>query len=147
MRVFVSDALRNYFSAQSSQDLIEAFKWWKEDVGREFKSPFFGKDSGLIRPKVDGRDYALRHCHLIPLNDERALSRWKADFRRESRKTSDRVLIYAQDDEDYYLIDVVDDPGAHQIMRMVDSQGYSFMARCAREASSFLSGQLVLESA
>lgn len=122
-----------------------AFKWWKADVSREFESPFFGKDAALIAPKVGGREYALRHCHLIPMCDIAEKTKWIQAFKRRSRKTSDRILIYAQQGEDFYLINVIDDPGAHQIMRMQDMQGRSFMLECAKEADAFLNGQLVLE--
>lgn len=146
MRVFLSESFCAYSSKQAQDALIFSFKWWKDSPEREFQSPFFGKDGGLIRPKVGGREYALRHCHLVPLADPVAKARWAKAHKYGSRKTSDRVLIYAQSGDDYYLIDVVDDPGAHEIMRMLDKQGRSFMQKCAEEADAFLSGQLALSS-
>ena len=144
MVVFVSDAFQAYSSAQVRDGLVEAFKWWKASPAREFQSPFFGKDSALVKPKVGGREYALRHCHLAPIADAVARARWASAHRFGSRKVSDRVLIYAQDGESYYLIDVVDDPGAHEIMRMTDRKGRSFMLKCAEDARAFLDGRLEL---
>jgi len=147
MRIFVSQAFRSYASAKVVADLVDAFKWWKESTGREFQSPIFGKDAALFSPKVGGRAYALRHCHLVPLNDANALKAWARSHRFGSRKVSDRVLIYVQQDDDFLLIDIVDDPGAHALMRMTDKQGKSFMLKCAEEAEAFFDGRLKIHRA
>jgi hypothetical protein len=140
VKVFVSDAFYASSSDIVRNDLINAFSWWKEDSSREYLSPFFGKDSALITPTVGGNAYVLRHCHLVPLHSQEALRRWSIEHRRKSRKTSDRVLIYAQHADKYLLIDVVDDPGAHEIMRMSDKRGKSLMQKFAEEANAFLNG-------
>ena len=147
MQVFVSAAFHAYASDQVRADLIQAFKWWKTSPDREFKSPFFAKDSATAKPSVNGKKHLLRHCHLIPLHDAEALAKWVKNLRWHSRKTSDRVLVYVQRDDDYFLIDVVDDPGAHQIMRMFDKNGKSFMLSCAQSAEAFLNRELELEPA
>lgn len=142
MRVFVSQDFENYSSPEARVAIVSAFKWWKAEDKREFASPFFGKDSALIKPKVGGREYCLRHCHLAPLNDEAAKQKWARAHRHGSRKTSDRVLIYVQSGNDFFIIDIVDDPGAHEAMRMTDKQGRSFMHTCALQADAFLRGEL-----
>lgn len=142
MRVFVSAQFLAYSSPKVRDDLINAFKWWKATPDREYLSPFFGRDLGTIAPKVNGKDYLLRHCHLIPLNDPPKLRQWEKSLRWKSEKKSDRILLYVQRGDDFFLIDVVDDPGAHQVMKMVDSKGRSFMHKCAADAGLFFDGVL-----
>lgn len=138
MQVFVSPRFENYLSENARDALISAFKFVKSSPNNEYKSALIGKDSAFIEPQVNGAKYALRHCHLIPLADKEALIKWTKDHRRSRRKTSNRVLIYVQRADDFYLIDVVDDPpGAHEIMKMVDFAGKSFMLKCAQEADAF----------
>lgn len=145
MRVYVSKAFRRYASKEVQEALVVAFKWWKSSESREFESELFGKDSAFIKPKIDGKDYVLRHCHLIPLNDSKKLKIWYRDHRFRSRKVSDRILIYVQSGDCFYLIDIVDDPGGHEIMRMTTKDGKSFMGQCAQEAHAFLNGAIELE--
>lgn len=145
MRVYVSKAFKQYASQAVQESLVSAFKWWKYSESREYESIFFGKDAALVKPKIDGRDYVLRHCHLIPLNDGNQLKVWYRNHRWKARKTSDRVLIYVQAGENFYLIDIVDDPGGHEIMRMTTKDGKSFMGQCAQEAHAFLNGTLELQ--
>lgn len=144
MKVFVSGAFYASSSDIVRRDLVKAFTWWKQDPSREFESPFFGKDSALIRPSVGGCTYMLRHCHVVPLHNAAEKRRWAIEHKRRSRKTSDRVLIYVEHRDQYLLIDVIDDPGAHEIMRMVDQQGKSFMQKCAEEAHAFIYGHQTL---
>ena len=138
MNLIFSDSLKNQLSDNTKNIIKEEFLWWKSDKRNEFISEIFGKDSALITPKINGKPYVLRHCHLPPLNDKKALAKWKQCHRLGSRKVSDRVLIYAENNSDYYLIDILDDPGAHEIMKMKDVKGRSFMLKCAEEADIFL---------
>ncbi|WP_250439803.1 type II toxin-antitoxin system YafO family toxin [Delftia tsuruhatensis] len=142
MRVFLSNAFESYVSSKSQQILVSEFKWWKADESREFGSYFFGKDCGLVEPKIDGKKYILRHCHLVPLNDKDKLTFWNRNHKWRSRKTSDRILIYVEHNGDYYLIDIIDDPGGHHLIKMVTKDGKTFMGKCAQEASSFLNGSV-----
>lgn len=145
--IFVSDELKSALPAAELADLADEFRWWKADPAREYDSPWFGKDSKLLRPTVDGVAYVISHCHLIPKNSTEDRVRWQREFRRRSRKTSDRVLFYIEDAGKFFLVDIVDDPGAHEIMRMTDRNGKAFMQKCADQAKTFLSGALALEPA
>lgn len=142
--VFVSVQLQAALSADELTDLVDEFRWWKCDLQREYESPVFGKDSKLVNPLVNGAQYVISHCHLMPKHDHEARKRWAREFRRRARKTSDRVLFYVRDGNNFYLVDIVDDPGAHEIMRMNDSKGRSFMLKCAEEARTFLDGRLAI---
>lgn len=146
--IYVSNELKAALSAVELADLIGEFRWWKTDAAaREYESPVFGKDSKLLRPTVDGAAYVISHCHLIPKNSTSDYLRWQRDFRRRARKTSDRVLFYIEDAGKFFLVDIVDDPGAHEIMRMTDATGRAFMNKCAQQAKVFLDGLLTLEPA
>lgn len=147
MRVHLSNDFKTYASDAARADLIEAFRWWKASSSREFDSPFFGKDCAFVTPTVNGKKYTLWHCHLIPLNNLNALAKWRKDFRWRSRKTSDRYLIYVRQGDDYFLIAVLDDPGAHYITSGLGAQGHSFMAKCVWEAEAFLNGELPIPTA
>ena len=59
----------------------------------------------------------LYHVHMVPRNVPGAQQQWDQDWRRYGRRTSDRYLFYANSGSgrDYLLIDLVDDPGAHQV--------------------------------
>lgn len=142
--VYVSGSLRSVLSTSEVSDLIAAFAWWKTAESRLYDSPVFGKDSKTLKPTVHGQAYVMSHCHLAPKNSSEDKARWLRDFRRRARKTSDRVLFYVQDGARFFLIDIVDDPGAHEIMRMTDKQGKTFMLKCAEQAEAFLDGRLAL---
>lgn len=145
--IYVNVELRSSLSTDELIDLIDMFRWWKASPCREYESLFFGKDSKLVRPTVNGVAYVMSHCHLMPKTDSAARDQWSRAFKRRARKTSDRVLFYVQDGEQFYLIDIVDDPGAHDIMRMADRQGKAFMLKCAEQAEAFLDGRLSLAPA
>ena len=142
--VFIGEELKQRLSGRAAGDLVLAFEWWKSAADLEYESPVFGKDSTLFEPQINGKKYVIGHCHMIPLCDLAALAKWRRDFRLRTRKTSDRVLFYVQDGSRYYLIDIADDPGAHDLMRMTDQQGKSFMGRIAAEAARFLDGLIEL---
>lgn len=84
MRVFVSTTFENYSSKNSRDALISAFKLFKASPENEYTNPLIGKDSALIEPKIDGKSYVLRHCHLAPLNDHEAKIKWQKKSPLES---------------------------------------------------------------
>lgn len=123
---------------------VKRFCDWKK--GNEFGSFFFGKDGGYRAPTLDFPQSQLMHVHLVPLHDVQQLSVWKKLFRRRSRKTSNRVLIYAERSSvQYLLIDILeeaDDP--HSIAKMTTQEdkdimyAYAAIANCYIESGDIL---------
>ena len=133
------------FSASlgSPEDLaafIAAFSCWKEGWPKhEFSSELFGKDGSYVHPQVGGEKYKLRHVHLKPLADDRARRVWMSKFFRESRKCSDRVLVYAHNSRgDYLLIFILPEPDAHQVALMKSKEDIELMEGFAATAAAFL---------
>jgi hypothetical protein len=80
MAVKTTKVLKNFLTAEglNTEELCRLFADWKSSD--EYGSYYFGKDSAYITPKVDGKKYALRHVHLVPLLDKNQLAAWnKAD--------------------------------------------------------------------
>jgi mRNA interferase YafO len=128
-----------FFSQKTDTNLfIKDFLDWKlqGDIG-EYESPLFGKDSAYTNPPVNGKKYTLRHVHLPPILDMKKLEFWLRNFERRGRKTSDRVLIYAKDEmNNYLLITILDEPDAHEIAKMEtknDKRDMIFFAEVAEE--------------
>ena len=59
------------------QELINLFREWKM-AGENGEDDFyeFGKDTAYITPKVNGKNYVLRHTHLVPLLDKIQSDKW-----------------------------------------------------------------------
>lgn len=124
---------------------IDRFCDWKK--GGEFKSYFFGKDGGYRAPTLDFPDSYLMHVHLVPLHDVDKLAAWKKSFKHESRKTSNRVLIYAQRSSTQYLLIAIleeaDDP--HTIADMTTQEAKDIMYAYAAIANRYIeSGEILL---
>ena len=129
--------------ALGPEKLLADFERWKTIQG-EYGSYFFGKDGGYIAPKVDGNPYVLRHVHLPPMTDREQLDKWNLDWKRKSRKTSNRVLVYCQDGSDYLLIYVLPEPDAHEIARMENAADRATMIGFARVAEAFVNRREVI---
>lgn len=113
--------------------------WKATGTEGEYESFLFGKDGAYARPKVDGDQYLLRHVHLVPLKNVVQLSIWKKLWRRRSRKTSDRVLVYASDTRsNHLLIFILEEPTAHDVAMMKSEQDTRLMERFAAIAAAFL---------
>lgn len=99
---------------------MQQFAHWKANWPKnEYKNELFGKDGAYAAPQVSGRRDALRHVHLMPLPDSPDLPRWLRALGFESRKTSDRHLVYAESKaSDYLLITIFEAPTAHSIPKM-----------------------------
>ncbi len=120
-----------------SRLFVKSFKDWKS--GEEYGSFYFGKDGKYFTPSVGGVTYVLRHVHLVPIVDQTKLNAWKNNWRHRSRKTSDRVLVYVQDNRgNYLLITILPEPGSHQIARMETQQDRDLMERFALIAEAFI---------
>lgn len=140
MDVIVSEMLASKLHPKALEVLVQEFHWWKSDFeNREYESLFLGKDSAMIEPTVNGEPYSLMHCHLIPLNDAAKKRIWARDHRFRKRKTSDRVLFYVQSKDKFFLIDIADDPGAHELMRMGSPEARDVMYKIRLEGEKLLS--------
>lgn len=116
------------------------FDHWKSlgDNG-EYASFLFGKDGAYSSPKVNGDPNTLRHVHLVPLSDPGQLTRWNQAFRRRSRKTSDRALVYVSDPYcGNLLIYILDEPDAHEVARMGTPKHKTAMLQFAAIADHFI---------
>lgn len=111
MKVKVSSELSSRLAAigpTAEQTLIKDFTAWKSGKD-EFGHYFFSRD------KVEK---GLRHVHIVPKNNSVDLATWNRLWkaRRPHLRRSDRYLLYAHDNtHGYLLIQIIDDPGAHNL--------------------------------
>lgn len=111
-------------------------KWKNAD---EYSNYYFGKDSAYVAPTVDGKKYKLRHVHLVPLVDQKQLAAWNKKWQFGGRKTSDRVLIYVEDNRNnFLLIFILPEPDAHKIAEMKEPKHQQLMKRFAIISEQFL---------
>jgi len=116
---------------------FDAWKAWGSTG--EYQSYTFGKDGGYAAPAVGGVRYLLRHVHLVPLEDTTALRLWDIHWRRRSRKTSDRVLVYVSDHHyGHLLIFILEEPIAHEIAQMKTGDHKTTMRGLAKVAEQFI---------
>ena len=127
-------------SAGLTGQLIASFQIWKQ--GDEYHHYLFGKDSAYAKPAVDGAPYQLRHVHLVPLADSEQLKRWNVAWQHKSRKTSDRVLVYAErrtgGTTSQLLIYILPEPEAHLIAAMTTHEHRELMDGFANVAAAFI---------
>lgn len=128
-------------------EFVQEFSEWKKNwPAGEYHSYIFGKDGGYygaVQAAVtSGR---LKHVHLVPLCDLNQLSEWNKAWRRRSRKTSDRALVYAEDNSgNYLLIFILDEPTAHEIARMRTSENKTLMLQFAAVADAWaFNGEII----
>jgi hypothetical protein len=102
------------FGVGTAAQLIEDFREWKQPGPSGWDDHWaFGKDAN------NRGSTCLFHVHMIPANnsseEEKWLSNYEADPPR-SRK-SDRLLFYAYGGNriGYLLMELVDDPGGHDV--------------------------------
>jgi hypothetical protein len=109
--VHVASALREKLDiiAGAADALAAEFALWKS--GGEDDHYDFGKDGLDLRSKV------LYHVHLVPKNVPEAQDAWDKAWERYGKRTSDRYLFYAYGGQrlGWLLLDVIDDPGAHEV--------------------------------
>jgi len=139
MVVRITAALKNALEADKLESnlFIETFKEWKS--GDEYGSYHFGKDGAYVTPLVNGDKYVLRHVHLVPVVNQKQLILWKKRWKIKGRKTSDRVLIYAQDKQrNFLLIFILSEPDAHAVAEMKTQQHREIMEGFACVADAFV---------
>ena len=131
---------------QDPQNFAAEFDHWKSrGHNGEYSSYLFGKDGAYGRPAVNGTLNMLRHVHLVPLMDAAALNRWNSDWKRRTRKRSDRHLVYVSDS--YYghlLLWILDEPGSHEIALMSSPDDRKLMLQFAVVAERFIqTGEII----
>ena len=145
MAVHVTTALERQLAKlnESPDDLRHAFQVWKR--GSEYSSYYFGKDGAYVSPRFSSGEMCLRHVHLAPIQDPSALLRWNEQWKRRSRKTSDRVLVYASDaTHGHLLIYILQEPTAHDVAAMRTEAHALLMKKLTRIAERFVaSGQII----
>jgi mRNA interferase YafO len=123
-----------------ASDLCSEFDHWKTlGAAGEYDSYLFGKDSAYVAPRVAGVPNVLRHVHLVPLADPRALAAWNTQWQRRGRKVSDRALVYASDrTHGHLLIYILAEPDAHLVARMGTPVHHQLMLKLAHVAECFM---------
>jgi hypothetical protein len=126
-------------SGVQPEAFAKEFTLWKADwPQREFSHQLFGKDGAYVAPLVDGERYRLRHVHIVPFNTH-SRKRWFDVLRRRGRKTSDRHLVYVGDDNgNFGLIYILDEPDAHRVALMRTAKERAVMNAFAIIAENFL---------
>lgn len=121
------------------QELLDVFREWKT-AGQSGEDDFyeFGKDTTYIAPSVNGEPYILRHVHLVPLLDMAQLAKWDKNWQNHRRRTSDRALVYVQDNQRFLLIDILPEPFAHEICQMKTPQDKQLMEIFAQIAEKYI---------
>ncbi|MBQ9258905.1 MAG: type II toxin-antitoxin system YafO family toxin [Neisseriaceae bacterium] len=127
------------------QKLINRFREWKM-AGENGEDDFyeFGKDTAYITPKVNGKNYVLRHTHLVPLLDKIQSDKWNKNWQNHRLRTSDRALVYVQDNHRFLLIDILPEPFAHKISQMKTPQDKQLMEIFAKIAEHFIYCQEII---
>lgn len=142
MATKLTNALRALMLAKGEdpENFALEFECWKElGVRGEYSSYLFGKDGAYSTPRVNGTPNTLRHVHLVPLLNSEHLTRWRIAFRRRSRKTSDRALVYVSDPKHgHLLIFILDEPDAHEVARMGTQKHKTVMLQFATIADHFI---------
>ena len=81
----------------------------------------------------------LRHVHLAPDKESAGYVAWCKAFVYKSRRTSDAVLVYAEDPtHGYLLLHVVWEPGGHALGRMATPPARLLMTGFAEVAAAFI---------
>lgn len=142
MATWCSNALHQQLRdiGESSDGCVDYFQAWKaEGPTGEYGNYFFGKDSAYHTPKLTLSNDRLMHVHLVPILDQDALVAWDRDWKRRTRKVSNRVLVYADNRKgDYLLIYVLNEPDAHSIAAMQTVEDAETMAFFAQVAEAFI---------
>ena len=120
-------------------ELATYFAEWKAaGPDAEFTDWYFGKDGFYSLPKRNGR-MVLRHVHLPPFSDAKAMEEWERKHELGARKVSDAVLIYACDPGyGYLLLVIVREPHGHSFSQMATPETKLFMEQLADAAEEFI---------
>lgn len=138
--VQITSVLRKSLEADGFDvaDYLRYFANWKADwPAQEFSDPFFGKDGDYKRPLRSGKR-VLRHVHLPPEADAKEVAHWDKLADRNSRKTSNTSLVYAEDAMyGYLLIAILKEPTGHDVSQMKTTESAELMEWFADIADHF----------
>lgn len=136
-----TNALAKQFQALNEDPAIfaaEFDRWKRAGAAGEYDSYLFGKDGAYAAPAVGGQPNILRHVHLAPLG-AMALLEWNRQWKRGSRKVSDRALVYASSPRHgHLLIFILHEPTAHTVARMATPAHRTLMLKFCKIADRFL---------
>lgn len=136
-------ALRNHRSDDSIIAFVTAFATWKTlSFAEQLGSDLFGADRQYVAPTVNGQ-VRLRHTHLQP-ESPAAKRSWAASGIRGQEKTSDRALIYCDNDGDLLLIYLLRDGTAHSVSRMQNNQDRETMQGAATLTAAWIADRTSL---
>lgn len=149
MATKLTDAIRDQLreSGQDPGNFAAEFDHWKSMCpDGEYNSYLFGKDGAYGTPKVNGVSNTLRHVHLVPLKDMSAINRWGKDWRKRTRKRSDRHLVYVSDSRHgHLLLWILDEPGSHEVALMKNPDDRKLMLKFAVVADRFIqTGKIIV---
>jgi hypothetical protein len=126
-------------------DFAQYFADWKaEGEAGEHLDYYFGKDGFYNAPKREGRR-VIKHVHMPPEGSD-DLAKWERAWVRRSRKTSDTVLIYAQDPaHGFLLMHLAREPHGHKLAKMATLETQKFMNQLADVAEAFIfNGEILI---
>jgi hypothetical protein len=143
MKVQSSNILKSVLRIDKLQTFISKFEQYKSSD--EFGSYVFGKD-GKYTPPFE----LLNHVHIIPvfMDDpqykqklkepeiKKTMDKWNKDWDNKSRKTSNRVLIYAKSGNEYLLIFILEN--AHETINSTEEKHKQFFLWCNTIAEKFI---------
>ncbi len=140
-KVQVTKLLRQVLDAEGADPdhFAEQFAKWKRGwPALEFSNFYFGKDGDYTRPVRNGQR-VLRHVHLPPDPLSPAYRTWEQRAARGSRKTSDAVLVYAQDaSHGFLLLYIAREPHGHSLGDMDTPDTAQLMNGLADAAEHFI---------
>ena len=147
VKVKLTQRLRNNLitAGVDPDDFATYFGAWKAFGAKgEYLDPYFGKDGFYAKPLRNNK-MVLRHVHLPPEQDENEIVDWEKKAKRGSLKTSDNVLIYAEDKvHGYLLIYFVREPNGHSIAEMKTADSIKLMNEFCDTAEAFIQNGTIL---
>lgn len=128
------------------EEFRSLFADWK-NLGPNGEDEFyeFGKDVPYEKPHVNGQKNVLMHVHLVPIVDIEQKEKWDKNWKRHSRRTSNRSLVYVNDgSKQFLLIDIIPEPDGHEIPKMLTQEHKDIMEFYAEIADKFIySGSII----
>lgn len=131
-------------------DLVDEFEFYKRGWPKsEDRFYYFGKDGGYSFPPLTD-PHQIQHVHLWPSADSPESKAWEAGWDRTvekekpTRKTSNRVLVYARDGHQYLLIYILPEPDAHAIAKGLTKDTAALMNRFKEISEAFIFNKLDL---
>ena len=120
-------------------DFAQYFAEWKQAWPRhELTDFYFGKDGDYKKPLRHGKR-VLRHVHLAPTEDSPDYDEWCRKANRGSRKTSDEILVYAEDrTHGFLLLYIAREPTGHELGDMATPITRQLMNDLAEVAEAFI---------